>query len=193
MTWIWAFLIILGVVTSIFTGNISQVEKAIITGSGGAFELILSIGGAICLWSGLMKIAEASGITNLIAKLLSPITGFLFPKIKKDGAAMKAITMNITANLLGLGNAATPLGLIAMKELKLEEKVTNIATNNMAMFIVVNTACIQLVPVTIAALRQQYGSNSPMDIMPAIWISSAAALTIGVIIAKVLGGKNKCK
>ena len=133
-----------------------------------------------------MKIAEKSGLTSLIAKLLSPITSKLFPDYDKNSKEIKAICMNITANLLGLGNAATPFGIAAMKELNKNNPQKNVATNSMIIFILLNTASIQLVPTTIASMRLKYGSKNPLDIIPAVWLTSFIALSIGFITAKIL-------
>ena len=137
-----------------------------------------------------MKIAERSGLNEKIAHLLWPLTGRIFKGLKKDGKALKAISMNMTANLLGLGNAATPLGIMAMKELYEEENCDGRATNRMVSFVVLNTASIQLIPLTSGALRMAAGSTAPFEILPAVWVSSLCSVAIGLFMAKLLGGKN---
>ncbi len=155
-----------------------------LTGASDAVTLLLKIGGMIMLWNGLMKIAEASGLVKIFSKFLRPLINFLFPDLKKEEKARELIAMNMSANMLGLGNAATPLGLRAMKELKRiggKDK----ASRSMTMLVVINTASIQLIPVTVAAIRQSFGSADPFDIMPAVWISSVLALAVGVAALKM--------
>lgn len=154
--------------------------------AGSAVSLVLSLLGMMCLWSGLMKIAQESGLTDLLSKALSPITKRLFKGLNPRGEAVSAICMNMAANFLGLGNAATPLGIKAMCEMAKEEHTKTTATNNMAMFVVLNTAALQLIPTTIAVLRMQNGSAAPLDILPATWISSLTSITVGVIMARLL-------
>lgn len=187
MNWIWFALIALSVIFGALNGRMNQVSQAAIGGASDAVSLFLILLATICLWNGLMNIAQKAGITKALAKLLSPVTKRLFPQVKPGSAGMQAISMNIVANFLGLGNAATPLGLAAMKEMsrgKQLEKRT--ATDSMAMFVVVNTASIQLIPTTIAALRIKHGAAAPFDILPCIWISSVVTVFVGIITAKTL-------
>jgi spore maturation protein A len=143
--------------------------------------------GMMCAWTGLMKIADAGGITSLLSKLLSPLMRLLFPSLKKGSPAVRAICMNITANLLGLGNAATPMGIAAMKELaKLNPSQT--ADNAMVMFVVINASSIQLIPTFMGTLRAKYGSPAPFDILPAVWLASVVALLAGIAAAKGMEG-----
>jgi spore maturation protein A len=207
MSWVWFGLIAISVVFGILTGKINQVSQAAISGASEAVTLFLILLATICLWSGIMKIADKAGITLLLQKLLLPITKRLFPDVKPESAGMKAISMNIAANLLGLGNAATPLGLQAMKELSAHSvehgsvehgsvehgsKDKSTATNSMITFVVMNTASLQLIPTTIAAMRIKYGSASPFDIVPAVWLASIVTLIFGITLSKVLEqGKKK--
>ena len=135
-----------------------------------------------------MKIADSAGLTRTLGKILSPVLRLLFPKINPRGAGGKAISMNIAANLMGLGNAATPLGLAAMKELEKQAPKKGVATNAMVTFVVLNTASLQLIPTTIAVLRTGTGSKNPFEIMPAIWITSlislVAALSVNFFLAR---------
>ena len=133
-----------------------------------------------------MKIAQESGITDYLSRLLSPITKRLFKGLNPRGKAVSAISMNLVANFLGLGNAATPLGIKAMCEMAKEQRITGVATNDMAMFVVLNTAALQLIPTTTALLRMQYGSATPLDILPLTWMSSIASIVVGVIMARTL-------
>jgi spore maturation protein A len=193
MKWIWSAMITLSVIIGIADGRINEVSTAALTGAADAVALFLILLGTICMWSGLMKIAEAAGITEVIAKLLSPITKRLFPDLKPDSEGMQAITMNMTANFLGLGNAATPLGLRAMKIMAETSPKKDTATNSMAMFIVINTASLQLIPTTIAAIRINNGSKSPFDILPCIWLASIVTVVTGVVLAKIMSKKSGVK
>lgn len=184
-------MIILSVLIGIVTGRIGAVSQAAITGAADAVGLFIVLLGTICMWNGLMKIAQAAGITRVIAKLLSPLTRRLFPDIKPDSEGMQAITMNMTANFLGLGNAATPLGLRAMKKMAECGPKKGEATNSMAMFVVMNTASLQLVPTTIAVIRIKCGSSQPFDILPCIWIASLVTLCSGIALAKLMSARRE--
>lgn len=192
MTWLFSLMIIFSVFLGIVNGKIDAVSIAAINECTKAVELIISIGGVICLWSGLMKVATEAKLTDKIAKFLAPITTKLFKGITPNSPAAKAISMNITANLLGLGNAATPLGIIAMKEMK-KMSHSNSATNNMIVFVVLNTASLQLIPTTTGILRFQYGSENPFIILPAVWLSSLTSVMVAVITAIILSKFSKEK
>lgn len=187
MNYIWGISIIISIFCAFFTGKISNLSSAILSGAGDAVTLIISILGMMALWSGIMKIAQKSGITDFLAKLFLPLIKLLFPDCNPKGSAAKAICMNITANLMGLGNAATPFGIKAMKELKKESGVKNlsVATNSMITFVVINTASLQLIPTFLCTLRQNYGAKNPMDIAPILWITSLTAITAGIISTKI--------
>lgn len=185
LNYIWAGLILLSLICAAVTGRMPQLSAAVMSGAAGAVELVLGMLGMMCAWTGLMKIADAGGITLILSKLLDPLMRRLFPSCKKGSPAAKAICMNITANLLGLGNAATPMGIAAMKEMaKLNRSQT--ADNSMVMFVVINAASIQLIPTFMGTLRAKFGSPAPFDILPAVWLTSACALVAGVVAAKLL-------
>ncbi len=192
MNFIWAFLLIVSFICAIVTGRMPQLSQAVMDGAENAVSLVIATMGMMCVWTGLMKIAEQGGLTALLAKLFSPIFRRLFPDYDKDSPAAKAICMNLTANLLGLGNAATPLGIAAMKEMQAArlDPSSHTANNSMVMFVVMNTASIQLIPTFMATLRAQYGSKAPFDLLPAIWIASIVSLLVGFIIAKLLQGRT---
>ncbi len=154
-------------------------------GATDAVNLLVSILGIMCFWQGMMEIANRSGITNLLSRLFSPLLRLLFRGLPKDSPAMHYISLNISANLLGLGNAATPFGLAAMKELQKLNTCKDTASDYMLIFVVMNTASLQLLPTTLAAYRKTYGSKSPLDILPCVWVASIAALVAGVTIAKL--------
>ncbi len=185
LNYLWAFLIFFSVLCAAATGRMPQLSAAVVSGAGNAVTLVISMTGMMCAWTGLLKIAQEGGAAKALARALRPVVRRLFPSCPQDGPAAKAICMNITANLLGLGNAATPFGIAAMKELK-KRNPTNTADNDMATFVVVNAASIQLIPTFLAALRAQYGAKSPFDILPAVWLTSAGALAAGLTAAKLM-------
>lgn len=183
-------MIIISIICAVCTGKVSELSTSILRGSSDAIDLVFSIMGTMCLFTGLLKISDSSGVTNFVSRLLSPVVTKLFKDYKKDSAAFKAICMNITANLLGLGNAATPFGIRAMKEMQKDSKTKDKVNNSMIMFVVINTASLQIIPTMMSALRQKHGSSSPFDVLPAIWISSIFALLVGITTAKILERRN---
>lgn len=191
MKWVFSVMIIISIVFGLVTGRIADVSNSAIYSGKNTIELFIILLGSMAMWGGLMRIAEKSGITDYIAYLFKPVAKLLFKGINPNGKAFKAITMNITANMLGLGNAATPLGMEAMHQLELEEKTTDTASRNMIMFTVLNTASIQIIPATIATLRLAHGSKNPMEIMPAILIVSAISVTVGITMVFLFNGKTK--
>ena len=191
LNYIWSGMILIAFVVALFCGRVEEVTAAAVDGAGTAIETCIGLLGIMCFWSGLAKIAENSGLTKVFAKVLSPVTKLLFPKLKKESAAMYAIVMNMVANLLGMGNAATPLGISAMKELDRENKHRSTASNEMCMFVVLNTASIQLIPSTVISLRQMFGSKHPSEIVVPVWICSICALFVGVMAAKILEKRGK--
>ena len=183
INYIWAGMVIFSVISAAFGGTAESLTSAIISSASDAVSLCIRLGGTICLWGGFMAIAEKSGLTSAVCKVLSPFLKLLFPKMDMEGATAKAISMNVTANLLGLGNAATPLGLEAMRRLQEENVTKDKASSDMIKFVVMNSAAFHLIPTTVASMRQDYGCKTPFDIMPASWIASAAALTVGLTAA----------
>ncbi len=191
LNYIWCGMILLSLAVGAFDGKLEAVTAAAMDGAGAAVEMCIGLLGVMCLWTGIAKIAENSGLTRAFAKLLRPVTKVLFPKLKKDSAAMNAIVMNMVANLLGMGNAATPLGIAAMKELYRENGKRGFASNEMCMFVVINTASIQLIPSTVIALRQMFGSQNPSGIIFPVWVCSVCALVMGVTAAKFFEKRRK--
>ncbi|MCC8195573.1 MAG: spore maturation protein A [Ruminococcus sp.] len=178
-----AGIIAVSCVYGFFNGGAEAVSNAVLTSGQTAVTLTLSILGAMATWGGIMKLAEKSGFTDRIARLISPVVSLIFRGLDKNSKAFKAIAMNITANLFGLGNAATPLGIEAMKELKAEENCEDTASRNMVLLTVINTSSIELIPSTVAALRLTYGSRSPMDILPCVLTVSVLSLTTAIVCA----------
>lgn len=193
MKYVFAILIILSTVIGFIRGDAASVSSAVISSCADAVTLCLTLCGVICLWSGIMRIAQTSGLTEIVAKILSPLLKKLFKGISPKGKAMQYIILNVTANLLGLGNASTPFGIAAMKALEQEEHTGEYASDNMILFVVLNTASLQLIPTTAAALRLQYGSSSPMEILPAVWAVSLANLILTVTAAKIMSRFSKSK
>ena len=185
---VWAAMIAVSVFCALATGRMQQLSEAVLAGAGNAVQLIFGMMGMMCAWTGLMKIADAGGLTAILSRLLAPVLRRLFPAYPPERPAAKAICMNITANLLGLGNAATPMGLAAMKEMAAQNRGSHVADNSMVMFVVLNTASLQLIPTFMGTLRAQYGSAAPFDILPAVWMVSAIALVAGLLAAKLLEG-----
>lgn len=188
---IWAGMLLAAFITGVATGRISEVSDALMTGAKDAASLCFSLLGIMCLWTGLAKIAEKSGLTNILAAALYPVTRILFPRLKKNSAALNAIVMNIVANLLGMGNAATPLGIKAMKELDKLNPDKKTATDEMCMFAVINTASVQLIPATLIALRETYGSQNPGEIILAVWFTSIIVIFVGTTLAKIFALKRR--
>jgi spore maturation protein A len=188
--YIWGGMMLIAIITGAFTGKLEEVASAAMSGAGEAVTMTISLLGVMCLWTGLMKIASQSGLTSIFSKLLHPLTKFLFPGLPKNSPAMEAIVMNMTANLFGMSNAATPLGLNAMKELsKLNHG--RAASHAMCMFIVINTASLELVPTTVLALRQAAGSTGSFEIITPVWIASICSIVVGVTAAKLFARKDR--
>ena len=180
MNKVFGSMIVLSVICGIASGRSAQVGQAAFSGANSAIDLLLSIIGVMCLWCGMMKIVEQSGLSKKISKLLSPVTAFLFPDIPKNSSAMEAITMNITAGMLGLSNATTPLGIHAMREIEAYRPSKGIANRSMIMLVVLNTASLQLVPSTVLALRLAHNSADPFEIMLPTLCASSVAVLCGV-------------
>ena len=192
VSYIWFFLIVVGIVYSFLTGNISVINESILTNGTDALELMFSIFPVIVLWSGIMKIAEEAGMLRKFAKILEPILSKLFPSVPKDNPALGFIASNIAANMMGLGSAATPFGLKAMTELQKINDKKDTASVPMITFLVLNTAGGTIVPTTVLALRIAHGSANPSEIiLPgaiATFCSCIGAVTIDYFIRK--RGKN---
>lgn len=188
LNYVWVGLIIAGFVFGAVNGRMEEVTNAAIQSAGKAVELAIGLLGVMCLWNGIMGIAEKGGMIRLIARLVRPAFRVLFPQIPKNHAAIGAIVMNLAANFLGLGNAATPLGLKAMHELQRLNAKKDTASDSMCMFLVLNTAAIQLIPATVIAIRADANSAKPAEIMVTVWIASICATLTGIIAAKAMSG-----
>ena len=191
MNLIWGGMILISLVVSVFTGQLEETAAAAVTGAVGAVDLCFALLGIICLWTGLSKIGERAGLIKLLSKILRPILKPLFPRLSPDSPAFGSIVMNVVANLFGMGNAATPLGIKAIGDLAKENKRRSVASDEMCMLVVLNTASIQLIPTTLISLRQTYGSLAPGEIILPIWLVSIAALSIGILTAKFLERRTR--
>jgi len=180
---IFSVLIIISVISAFITGRLDELSEAVLNEPVNAVELCIYLCGGMCFWGGIMRVAEKSGITDGLTKLFSVLLGGLFKGLDKNGRAFRAICMNITANMLGLGNAATPLGIEAMKAIAEEEEAEGTATPSMVIFTVMNTASVTLIPSTALSMRMKYGSESPLEIVIPVWITSAAALAVSLTAA----------
>jgi len=191
VSYIWAVLIGLGIIYSLFSGNFEVINNSILTNANEALDLILNLLPIIVLWTGILKIAEESGLLDKFATLLNPILSKLFPDIPKDNKALGYISSNIAANMLGLGSAATPAGLKAMNELQKINSTKDTASTPMITFLILNTAGVTLIPTTILALRAAYNSSSPGEIiLPAI-IATACSSIAGITLDYFVRRKNK--
>lgn len=179
---IWIFLIIVAIIYSLLTGNISTINNGILTHAKSGFNLIIDMMPLIVLWTGIMKIAETSGLLEVFSKLLNPILSKLFPSLDKDNKALGYIASNIAANMLGLGSAATPFGLKAMEELQKENKKKDTATEAMITFLVLNTGGVTLIPTTVIALRMMYGSLNPTEIIITSILATTVSSTSGLLL-----------
>ena len=185
MAVIWTALAAASVLCGLATGRMEAVSAAALEGAGAAVELALSMAGAICLWSGVMEVMRRAGLAEKLTGLLRPVLRRLYPAFSGDRAVMDHIAANVSANLLGLGNAATPMGLRAARAMA--KRTPGVASDELCMLVVCNTASIQLIPTTVASVRAAAGSGSPFDILPAVWLASALSVAAGILAAKLLG------
>ena len=183
MAWIWTGMAVLSILCGLATGRGELVAAAAVEGAQAAVELCVSIAGMLCLWTGVMEIMRRSGLAEGLSRLLRPVLSALFPQVSGDRGVMDSISANVSANLLGLGNAATPLGIEAVR--RMERKTPGTASDAMCMLVVCNTASIQLIPTTVASVRAAAGSSSPFDILPAVWLASALSVGVGISACKL--------
>lgn len=183
---VWLGMIFLSVGASFLTGNTGVLTPAALDGASSAVTLCISLAGALCLWSGLSKVMERAGLTEKLGKLMRPVFRRLFPQASRDEIALGFLTANVSANLLGLGNAATPMGVAAVKRMQILSGGSE-ATDEMCRLIVMNTASIQLLPTTVAAVRAASGAASPFDILPAVWVTSVCSVSAGLFVAWLMG------
>ena len=186
MSWFWGMCVLVSAFFAFFSGTGAETTAALLSGAGSAIELCVGLAGSLALWAGLGKLMERTGLTAVLARLLSPVLGWLFPQSRTDPELAGHLSANVTANLLGLGNAATPMGIQAAGRLRDPNDPTR-ATDELCRLVVMNTASIQLLPTTVAAVRRSAGCLTPFDILPAVWISSVLSVSAGLLAAKLLG------
>jgi len=186
LNYIWLIMVILAVVLGGINGKIENVTKAAIDSAGSSVTIAIGLIGVMALWLGIVKIAEDSGLMNLLAKAIAPVMKWLFPDVPAGHPAMGSMTMNIAANMLGLSNAATPLGLKAMEDLETLNKRPGVATNAMCTFLTINTAGLQLIPATMISIMASAGSTNPTAIIGTTVAATCSALIVGVTVAKIL-------
>ena len=182
---LWPIFIIISFAFAIISGNIDKLNDSIFSSTSDAVNLCISLLGTICLWNGIMQIASKTTMLDKLTNFLKPLIRFLFPDIKNGDKAQKEISMNMVSNILGLGNAATPLGLKAMKTMQKDNKKKDTLTDSMAMFIVINTASLQIIPTTVIAIRNSLGSKNPTCIVFPVWIATLCAAIAGITVTKI--------
>lgn len=186
MSWIFTGIVLISVIFAALSGNGSALSAAVTQGAQAGITLALSLAGSICLWTGVGKLMEAVGLTEKLSRLFRPLLHRLFPSTKKDTVLAGALSGNICANFLGLGNAATPMGIRAVQQMK-DPLHPDRASDEMCRLIVLNTASIQLIPANVAAVRTSLGCTTPFDILPAVWVTSICSATMGLLAAFAFG------
>ncbi len=184
MAWVWTGMVVLSLVFGILTGNLDAVADAALEGARSAIDLSISIAGIMCLWSGVMEIMHVCGLSAGLAKAFRPILRRLLPNACRDQETLAAVSANVSANLLGLGNAATPLGIQAAR--RMAQGCGGVASDELCLLVVLNTASIQLLPATIASVRAAAGCRTPFDILPAVWLASVLSVAAGLLTAWLL-------
>lgn len=185
MSWIFTGMMLICVIFAVLSGNGSALSAAVAQGAQAGITLALSLAGSICLWSGVGKLMDAVGLNTTLSRLLRPLLHRLFPSTRKDSTLAGALSGNICANFLGLGNAATPMGIQAVDRMAVG--CSGVASDEMCRLIVLNTASIQLIPANVAAVRASLGCASPFDILPAVWVTSLCSASMGLLAAFILG------
>lgn len=191
LNYIWPIFLIVSIIYAFFSGNIEKVNSGIFISTKSAIELSIVYLGTISLWNGIMQIAYKSSLINKIVAWFNPVINKLFPDLKNDNKIKKEISLNIIANILGLGNAATPLGIRAMNSMQEKNSNKNVLSNSMMMFIVINTASLQLLPTSIIAIRTSFNSTNPSSIIFPVWCASLCSIIAAIIVTKVLIKKVK--
>ena len=186
LSWIWMAIVGLSVTVSLMTGSQFSLAGAAAQGAQAGITLAISMAGSVCLWSGVARLMERIGLTDKLARLLRPLLSRLFPGTRRDPALARDLSANVCANILGLGNAATPMGIRAARRMVRPER-PDVASDELCRLIVLNTASIQLIPATVAALRTTLGCAAPFDILPAVWVTSLFSAGLGLTAAMVLG------
>lgn len=188
MTWVWTGMVVLSLLFGIVSGNLDAVANAALEGARSAVDLSISMAGILCLWSGVMEIMNACGISAGLARAFRPLLRRLLPDASRDRETLAAVSANVSANLLGLGNAATPLGIQAAR--RMAQGCGGTASDELCLLVVLNTASIQLLPTTVASVRAAAGSRTPFDILPAVWLTSVLSVAAGLLTAWLLSRRR---
>ena len=189
MAWVWTGMVVLSLVFGLLTGRLDAVANAALEGARSAIDLSISMAGILCLWSGVMEIMSACGLSASLARAFRPLLRRLLPNTCRDEETLAAISANVSANLLGLGNAATPLGIRAAQ--RMARGCGGVASDELCLLVVLNTASIQLLPATVASVRSAAGCQTPFDILPAVWLASVLSVTAGLSAAWLLSHKGE--
>lgn len=189
MAWVWTGMVVLSLVFGLFTGSLDAVANAALEGARSAIELSISMAGIMCLWSGVMEIMNVCGLSASLARAFRPVLRRLLPNACRDEKTLAAVSANVSANLLGLGNAATPLGIQAAR--RMAQGCGGVASDELCLLVVLNTASIQLLPATIASVRAADGSQTPFDILLPVWLTSALSVTVGLLAARLLSRRGR--
>ena len=189
MTWVWCGMVLLSLLFGLVNGRLDDVAAAALEGAGSAIQLSLSMAGVLCLWSGVMEVMKVCGLSDGLARAFRPLLRRLLPNASRDTETLAAISANVSANLLGLGNAATPLGIRAA--CRMARGCGGIASDELCLLVVLNTASIQLLPTTIASVRAAAGCRTPFDILPAVWFASVLSVAAGLLTARLLSRRGR--
>ena len=184
MAWLWTGMVLVSLIFGSLTGNLSSLSAAALEGAQSAVELCFTMCGVMCLWTGVMELMDQCALTDKIAALFRPLLRRLLPQASRDSETLAAVSANLSADLLGLGNAATPLGIRAAR--RMSRGCGGVASNELCLLVVLNTASIQLLPTTLAGVRASLGASDPFDILPCVWLVSLLSVLAGLFAAKVL-------
>ena len=189
MAWIWTGMVMLSLVFGILSGNLDEVANAAMAGAQSAIDLSVSMAGMLCLWSGIMEVMNVCGLSRGLARAFRPLLRQLLPEASRDEETLAAVSANVSSNLLGLGNAATPLGIRAAR--RMARGCGGVASDELCLLVVLNTASIQLLPTTIASVRAAAGCRTPFDILPAVWFASVLSVAAGLLTARLLSCRGR--
>ena len=184
MAWLWTGMVLVSLIFGALTGNLSSLSAAALEGAQSAVELCFTMCGVMCLWTGVMELMDQCALTDKIAALFRPLLRRLLPQASRDSETLAAVSANLSADLLGLGNAATPLGIRAAR--RMSRGCGGVASNELCLLVVLNTASIQLLPTTLAGVRASLGASDPFDILPCVWLTSFLSVAAGLFAAKLL-------
>ena len=191
MAWVWSGMVVSSLLFGLLTGNLEAVSAAALEGAASAIDLSLSMAGILCLWTGVMEIMNVCGLSGLLARAFRPLLRQLLPEASRDPETLAALSANVSANLLGLGNAATPLGIRAAR--RMARGCGGVASRELCLLVVLNTASIQLLPATVASLRSAAGCATPFDILPAVWFASVLSVAAGLLAVGLLSRRERSR